>query len=323
MTTPSFASKIKSIDVKKIIAGDYAINNADNANLSYALQATHEEGSALVMDDAGFRAAKLSGYKTLEGPRYYPFYGTVTESSVPVQSAYPERFISVMKQSSPPGTPSADRVCPESGDILEMEKNSGSSPWRVSLEPYLARLSSVPTLLGSSSGEGKFASGHSYALNLSTLPHTMVIALNARASTGSGGYLLPASVFSYGHCGDLGLEDPHREVGIYHGLVQSFSASTITPSDVTAYATKDGGALAVFTVREQVSERPAIAGQYVIWSHGATSWWSLLPAGHYSTISWTIDQELAVYVPTTKSSAKARIVGGYNEVISVTGQPLG
>lgn len=322
VTTPSWAAKVKSIDVKTIIADDYAVNNTDNTNLSYALQATHEEGSALVMDDAAFRALKRSGDKTLEGSRYYPFYGTVTESSVPAQTSYPKRFVAIMKQTSSPGTPSADRECPGGAGILVEEKNSSSSPWRVSLEPYAARLSSVPALLTSSSGHGHFASGGSYALKISTLPHTVVVALNARARTGDGGSLLPASVFAYGHCGTLGLEDPHREVGIYHGLALSFSASTITPSDVTAYQTKDGGALALFTVREEVSEKPAAANEYDIWSHGATSWWSLLPAGHYATVSWTMDQELAVYVPSATSSAKARIVGSNVGVVAVTGTPL-
>lgn len=323
VVTPSnAASNVGTIDVKAIIAGDYATNNADNADLNYAQQATHEQGSALVIDDEAFRAAKLSGYKTLDGPRYFPFYGTVTGSSAPVQTTYPQRFAVIMKQSSPPGTPSADRICPGSGGILVEQKNSASSPWRVSLEPYLAKLSSAPTLLTTSSSNGNFAAD-SYALNLSTLPHTLVVALNTRGRTGNGGYLLPASVFAYGHCGALGMEDPRREVGSYHGLLQSFSASTITPSDVTAYETKGGGALAVFTVREQVVERPALANQYVIWSHGATAWWSLLPAGHYSTVSWTMDQEVAIYVPSATSSQKARIVGAYNGVISVTGKSLG
>lgn len=321
VTTPSLASNVGAIDVKTIIAGDYVTNNADNANLSYAQQATHEEGSALAIDDATFRAVKLSGYKTLDGPRYFPFYGSVTESSAPAQTTYPERFIAIVKQWSPPGTPSAYRVCPGSGDILVEQKDSGSSPWRASLEPYIAKLSSAPTLLTTSSGNGSFAAG-SYTLNLSTLPHTVVVALNSRARTGNGGYLLPGSVFSYGHCGDLGMADPRREAGMYHGLVQSFSASTIAPSDLTAYQTTDGGALAVFTVRERVVERAAAAGEFVIWNHGSTAWWSLLPAGHYSRVSWTIDQELAVFVPSATSTARARIVGAYYGVTSVTGKAL-
>ena len=321
-TSASSAAKLKSIDVKSIIAHDYALNNASNTNLSYALQASHEAGSALVMDDATFRAAKLSGYKTLEGVRYYPFYGTVTASSVPAQTSYPATFVAIMKQKSAPGTPSAYRSCSEGGGILVEQKDSSSSPWRAILEPSVAQSSSIPAFSKSSSGHGLLASGGSYALKIASLPTTMVAALSARARTDAGGALLPASDFAYGHCGTLGLADPHRDVGVQRGLELSFRASTITPSDVTAYQTKGGGALAVFTLREEVSEKPVAANQYIIWGHGATPWWSLLPIGHYASVSWTTDQELAVYVPSATSTAKARVVGGYAEVVAVTGTPV-
>jgi hypothetical protein len=322
VTTTSSAAKLKSVDVESIIAHDYALNNASNTNLSYALQATHEGGSALVMDDATFRAAKLSGYKTVEGARYYPFYGTVTASSVPAQTSYPATFVAIMKQKSAPGTPSAYRSCSEGGGILVEQKDSASSLWRAVLEPSVARLSSIPAFSKSSSGNGLFANGGSYALKISSLPTTMVAALSARARTDVGGALLPASDFAYGHCGTLGLADPHRDVGVQRGLELTFRASTIAPSDVTAYQTKGGGALALFTVSEEVSEKPAVASEYIIWSHGATPWWSLLPTGHYATVSWTTDQELAVYVPSATSTAKARVVGGYAVVVAVTGTPV-
>lgn len=314
----SSAANHTSIDVKSIIAKDYSVNNADNATLNYALQASHEQGTALVMDDAAFRAAKASGNKTLDGPRYYPFFGTVEESSVPSQSSYPKQFIAVVKQSSPAGTPSAFRSCPNSGSILVEQRDSPTSAWRLNLEPTSERLSSVPQL----SPSGSFAEGGSYALNVSTLPNTFVKDLGKRAGTGNGGTLLPASVFAHGHCGDLGLVDPHSLVGTVHGLVQSFSASTISPTDESAYKTKDGGALALFTVREKVSVKSPSAQGYVVWAHGATWWWSLLPVGHYATVSWTIDQQVAVYVPSATSSASARVVGAYSEVIAVAGTPL-
>jgi hypothetical protein len=309
--------------VAGIVKHDFQVNNVDNANLSYALQTSHEQGSALAMDDAMFRADKLSGLATIDGPRYYPFFGTVISSAVPKQTSYPAQFAVVTSVHSSPGTPKANQICSGSGDALAFQRNSSSSPWRVSIEPYLPLLRDVPKFKTTSKGYVAPLASKALKTSVAGLPALYVDALNAQAPTGRAGPLLPAGDFAYGKCHDLGLIDPHQNSVIVRGLQFSFHASTLNPSDLIAFATRGGGALAMFTLQERISEAPTVANRYVIWSHGKTPWWSLLPAGDYSRVSWTVDQELAVAVPSKGSRVSPRVVGAYSEVLSVVGTAVG
>jgi hypothetical protein len=117
--------------------------------------------------------------------------------------------------------------------------------------------------------------------------------------------------------------DPHTDVGTTNGLTSSFTASTLAPSDLVIYATKGGGALVMFTVRENVSQRPP-AGDEILRRHQTSiglAILNLLPAGHYGTVTWTIDQQVAIAVPSTTSSANARIVGSCSGIVSISGTP--
>ena len=327
LVTPTLAAAshgtvISPKSVAQIVRTDYQINNVANANLSYALQEAHEEGTALAIDNTTFRADKLSGLATIDGAHYYPFYGTVVSSSVSKQSSYPARFAVVTKQSSGPGTPTAQRMCPGTGDALTFSKDSPKSDWRVSIEPYLPRLNAVPKFATTRDG---FAAPLSVSLKhyVHTLPALYVKALNAQAVNGRATALLPASYFLHATCSELDLVNPQQESQVIRGLKLHFSASVLAPSDLAAFATKGGGALAMFTFREQISEVPTVANDYVIWSHGATPWWSLLPTGHYSKVSWTIDQGFAVVVPPTGVKTGPRVVGSTAGVVTVVGTPVG
>lgn len=312
-------SVLRLRDVGLIVAHDYSINNRANASLSYALQATNEEGSALAMDNMAFRAARLSGYTTIEGSHYFPFYGRVISSAVPLQSSYPVNFAVLVAQSSSAGTPPADRVCPKSGAFLVLRKVSAMSTWRVAFEPAVARLAGINRFATTGSGYRVPVVPGSLTAPLDSLPQTFVTALNAEATSGAASTLLPTRVFSYGHCGDLGLENPRSDEGTVHGLSTSFRAFAPSPSDLVAFATNRGAALALFTIKERVTEVAASKSQFIIWSHGSTTWWSLLKAGNYTKVSWIIDQELAVVVPSAASGQAVRIVGADSGVIAVSG----
>lgn len=312
-------SVLQPRDVGPIVAHDYSVNNRANASLNYALQSTNEEGSALAMDNTAFRAAKLSGYATIEGPHYFPFYGRVISSAVPLQKSYPVNLGVLVAQSSSAGTPSPVRVCPESGALLALRKTSARSTWRVALEPAVARLASIARFATTTSGYGVPVVPASLTVPLNSLPQAFASALNAQAASGKASALLPTGVFSYGHCGDLGLEDPHSDEGTVHGLLTNFHAFTPSSSDLVAFSANGGAALALFTIKERVTEVAANKSQYIIWSHGSTTWWSLLKAGNYTKVSWTIDQELAVVVPRAASHQTVRVVGADSGVIAVSG----
>lgn len=303
--------------IAAIVAADYADNNAANATLSYAKQADHEEGTALALDDASFRADKLAGYATADGARYYPFTGRAVATSVPAQSAYPVRFAAYLAQSSPPGTPGADAVCAGSGDAAVFQKDGPSSPWRITFEPYAPRIAALPAL-AQSHGHGLFATGGHLATPLADLAAQAVAALAHRSATGGGDALAPASLFTSGACGHLDLWDPHQFAGVRNGLTFTSHTSAVSPSDLVAFATADGGALAFVTLREQYTERPQAAGDYVQWSHGSYVGWDLLAAGRYSEVTFVVDQQLAIYDPPASSGQAAHVVAGYNGVVSVT-----
>jgi hypothetical protein len=318
---PAFASSkavVKPSQIPGIVKRDYAVNNEANATLSYSLQASHEQGTSLAMDDAAFRADRLSGYPTLDGARYYPFTGSIVSTSLPFQTSHPAQF-AVLMRTVAPGTLSA---CRGTGGLLVEQKDTAKSNWRVTLEPNVPVVTAVPNFDVGSSVYGHFVSlGKAPALT--NLSSKLIAGLYSRARTGVGGPLLPASAFARG-CTRLEMQDPHTDVGTTNGLTSSFTASTLAPSDLVIYATKGSGALVMFTVRENVSYRPSVAGDYVVWPHHTTigsAIFNLLPAGHYGTVTWAIDQQVAIAVPSTTSSANARIVGSYSSTVSISGTP--
>ena len=180
---------------------------------------------------------------------------------------------------------------------------------------------SIPTFTTSSTGQGSFASGGDYSIPLDAVPATYVSALTNRASTGIGGALLPTSLFASGHCGQYGLTDPRSITGIHNGLRLSVHVAAASPSDLVTYQVV-GGALALFTLQETVHESPIGAGHYIIWSHGSTNWWDLLPIGHFTSVQSTIDQELAVFVPSTSTGGTPRVLDQNGGVVAVSGMRL-
>jgi hypothetical protein len=324
--TPAYASKkvvVTPSETSGIVAHDYALNNDSNATLSYSVQAQHEQGTALAIDDAAFRGVKLAGFRTLDGAHYYPFTGSIVSSALPAQSTYPVQFAVLARQHSSAGTPAASAICAKSGSLLVERKDTAASAWRITLEPYVPIVSALPKFQLRPTGFGQSITS-SDAPALATLPAIFVSDLNNRAETNSGGALLPVSVYATG-CEHLAMVDPHNYVGMKNGFTLSFSAATLAPSDLAIYATVGGGALALFTVRENLSERPTVAGEYVVWPHHttlATSVFNLLPAGHYGTVSWEIDQQVAIALPSTTSTANARVVGNDWGIVSVKGTPV-
>lgn len=306
--------------VTSIVTHDYALNNEANATLSYALQARHEGGSALAIDDADFRIAKIVGDRTLDGAHYYPFFGRVASNSVPRQGAYPLHFAAEVVQSSAPGIPKADALCAGSGDLIVETKDAAASPWRVTLEPYVPSIAALPRF-SSEHGHGRFGASKGLATPLGSLATAVVASLAHRAATGAGDAMVPGGDFVTSACGHLLLWDPRPWAGSRNGLTLSPQLSVASPADLVAFATAGGGALAALTIRERYTERPSVAGDYVIWSHGTYTPWDLLPVGHYASVSVVVDQEVAVYDPPA-GSGPAHVVGAYQGVVSVTGTPF-
>ncbi|MGH3732157.1 MAG: hypothetical protein ACRDVC_02070 [Acidimicrobiales bacterium] len=303
--------------VSAIVSSDYRLNNAANADLSYAVQAEHEGGSALTMDDETFRAAKIAGDPTLDGATYSAFEGTVASSSAPPQSTYPLRFIALSPLTSPAGTPSADRVCAGSADVLEFQKDSSASTWKVTNEPSADEQASIPRFAKTASGTGGFATGSGYVTPLNSVEVDYIAAMTAQARTGNGGALLPSKLFATGRC-VLELWNPRTDYGVHDGLNLSVSVKALSPRDFVAYQVK-GGALALFTLQGTIREAPQTSGEHINWSHGSTLWWDLLPAGEYSVVHWTVDQELAVFVPSTATGGTMRVLAGYSDIVNIGG----
>ncbi len=307
--------------VSAIVTHDFALNNEANATLSYVVQGRDEGGSALAIDDSVFRFHKIAGDRTLEGARYYPFFGRVVSSSVPAQSSYPVRFAAEVVESSAPGTPRADVGCAGSGVLDVVTKVAASGPWRVTLEPYVPSIAALPRFT-SAHGHGRFATSQRLAMPLASLASAVVASLEHRAATGAGTTLVPGGDFVTNACGHFEMWDPHLWSGSHSGLTSTSQLSAATPADEVAFATVGGGALAAFTVTERYTERPAVAGDYVIWSHGTYTAWDLLPVGHYASVTVVVDQEVAVLDPAVRSGQAAHVVGAYGGVVSVTGTPV-
>ena len=132
--------------------------------------------------------------------------------------------------------------------------------------------------------------------------------------------MVPGGDFVTNACGHFALWDPRPWSGSRNGLTFTPQLSVASPADLVAFATAGGGALAALTIREHYTERPSVAGDYVIWSHGTYTPWDLLPVGHYASVSVVVDQEVAVYDPPA-GSGPAHVVGAYQGVVSVTGTP--
>jgi hypothetical protein len=167
----------------------------------------------------------------------------------------------------------------------------------------------------------------SLAVNPAILPNEIGTALESQASYGTGGSLLPATVFASG-CGHLGLYNPVGSISgvgtgpTKTGITTSFSAGALSPSDLAVYATVGGGALVVFTVQEQENTNPPAAGDSITWTP-TSSWERLLPAGNYGSVSLIDDQQIAIAVPSVKHDAPGavHIVGASYGIVSVSGTP--
>ncbi len=308
--------------VSTIVARADALNNEANATLNYAEQAAHEAGTALVIDDAAFRVAKLAGERTLEGAHYVPFKDRLVSSSVPAQYAYPVRIAAYGVETLASGAPDPQKGCAGSGDYYVFSRASAASPWRATLEPFVARISALPAF-ASHHGHGDFAGSSGLSIPVSAMGSALVRALEGRAATGAGNALVPAIDYANSNsCAHPVFWDPRLFTGARNGLAFTSRIGAVTPSDAVGFATVGGGALVALTIREQYTERPQVSGDYVQWNHGSFTPWDLLAVGHYSSVTVVVDQQVLVLDPPA-AGGPAHVVGAYDGVVSVTGTPVG
>ncbi len=309
--------------VAAILARNDALNNEANARLNYAEQAAHEAGTALVLDDAAFRVAKLAGDRTLDGAHYVPFSERLISAAVPAQSSYPVRIAAETSTVLSSGAPSQPKGCAQTGALDVLARDSATSPWRVTLEPYVPRLSVLPAF-ARHHDHGSFAPSHGLSMPAAAVGAAVASAFRGRAATGAGDTLVPALDYTNTRtCAHPVVWDPRPWTGTRNGLALSSRFGVVTPTDAVGFATVGGGALVALTIREQYSERPQVAGDYVQWGHGSFTPWDLLAVGHYATVTIVVDQQVLVLDPSAASGQPARLVGSYNGVVSVTGTPVG
>jgi len=274
-----------------------------NRTLDVALQDRYETGTAARIDDDTFATDTQQRLTTDDGTTYLTTRDDLVREVIPTAS--PQRVaLAVTRTVYAAGTPRAE-ACPGGGSLLVISR-SARSAWRVGLEPTVA-LRRVPEL--ASSGFGTLVTS---GRGLRTAPQSLPAAFARQLSTELNAYAvsrrvagLPAYLFGTEDC--FGLFSPPNLV---EGFSYRFSVAPVSPSDLVAFRTADGGALALFTVETETfmaTTTPTAANQ----------------PNQPDTTEQLAGQgliEVAVFIPpaTAHRAKPYSVIGGYSGDIETT-----
>jgi hypothetical protein len=218
-----------------------------NRTLDVALQNEHETGTAARIDDNTFATDTQQRLTTDDGTTYFTARNELVREVIP--AAAPQRVaLAVTRTVYAASTPGVD-ACRGGGSLLVFKRSSSRAPWKVGLGPSV-ELRRVPPLATTSGGYGSLVtSGRALRTTPSRLPaafaRQLSTELNAYAASRSVAGL-PAYLFGTEDC--FGLFNPPNLV---EGFSYRFSVEPVSPSDLVAFRTANGGALVTFSVETE------------------------------------------------------------------------
>ncbi len=295
--------------VGQVAATYSAANNRANESLSNVDQALDEQGSALEIDDAAFRLEARAGFKTADGPKYYPFSLVPVDVAVPRQVGYPAKLEALLRTRPSAGTPSSYKCAGES-QVDVFVKDSSSAPWRVDLEPVVTT-NLVPKF---ATGSGGFAPLVSRAQEdqVSKLPARMASALESYARTGKLSDGLAKSDFGIaGQCWGIDNLRADKIAEASAQVSETISVSAYTPSDLSVVPLASGdGLLALFSLRIVETYKPEMVGEAITWPHSSSNPLAdSVPAGTYSSVTVPEICEIAAVDHASNAGSAPTVVG--------------
>lgn len=293
------------------------LNNQANQTLNTTLLNEFEMGSAAQVDDAGYLLDADAGYRTEEGATYKPFNVQLVDGAVPHQTSYPALAVAVVR-----GSPSK---CSGSGFLDVFEKSSATASWKLDYEP-LVDAGSVPKLATTTGGYAVLAtSGKGLRTDPASVPAAFESDLSSYVLSGSLGSLPKTVLGTKSQCWSLFTLRSVFEAIDAQGFEATYSGP-VTPTDLVALRTANGGAVAMFTIGEALTDT-ASAGYYipVTPTAGDPSSYIPVPAGNYSSITYSYLLEVAVEIPpaTLHRSAPFTVIGVYGGSLPGSGTPGG
>jgi hypothetical protein len=217
-----------------------------NQTLDVTLQDEHETGTAAQIDDYTFASDIQQRFTTDDGTTYFTARNQLVRELIPTV-AHKRVALAVTRTVYAAGTPRVD-ACRDGGSLLVFERPTSRGPWRVGLEPTV-ELRRVPSL-ATSGGYGTLVTS---GRGLRTAPAKVPAAFSRQLATELNAYAasrsvagLPAYLFGTEDC--FGLFNPPDLV---EGFAYRFEAQQVSPSDLAAFRTADGGALVLFSVETE------------------------------------------------------------------------
>jgi hypothetical protein len=217
-----------------------------NRTLDVALQDEHETGTAAQIDDDTFTSDTQQRLTTDDGTTYFTARNQLVREAIPT-AAHERVALAVTRTVYAAGTPRMD-ACRDGGSLLVFKRSASRAGWRVSLEPTV-ELRRVPELATSSGFGTLVTSGKGLRTAPTEVPaafaHQLAALLNAYATSRSVAGL-PAYLFGTEDC--FGLFNPPN---LLEGFTYRFQVAPVSPSDLVAFRTANGGALVVFSVETE------------------------------------------------------------------------
>lgn len=293
-------------DARAIVDDLHAGSDKANASLDRSLQDSIETSPAREIDDAVFAQLKAAGKASSPGP------GAIREAStyVPRQTSYPGYFLAFVKTApSGPGLPA-------NSWLWLYEKSEEDEPWKFAMYVALPPDYAAPDIVVDADGFAEMVSkenGEALKLAPSRLPRELA------------GYL---SGFETGPESSIFAPGTHttQYAQSVKALTERQSTQQITTSveveagefPVQAFRTRDGGALAMFSLKVATTYAAA-PGQTLRPTRGSEG---LLEQGEYASIQHNAVNMVAAVVPPEGPDAQVQIVASAGGTVSFeTTQP--
>ncbi|MGH9291238.1 MAG: hypothetical protein ACRDZ6_00475, partial [Acidimicrobiales bacterium] len=290
-------------------------NNTANSKLDERLLASYETGSALDIDAAQYRGARLSGTNAGSTPFALHLRQTVIGPSSSGRATDLESFVAVGRSYLLKKQPrSAKSSCPHPDTVLVFESRHGGA-YKIALEPS-ADAGAVPRITTSRRDLAPALSAP-LARSAARLPGAIATALERYEASGKLGGLSKGD-FS-GVCWAL----PNPRAELREAARAGFEERDLyrATGSVVSYPVSGHRAFVIFTLRSAESIL-APSGNYVEWQHSRDDPSSyLLASGHYSRV--TEQSEIEVAATTGAVSGASRmlyeIIGSYEGIVSIAG----
>ena len=292
---------------KRVVADYNAANTKNNASLDLAGQGAIETGALRTIDDAAFRESRGRGKASLGSG----FTIDKVRVWVPVQSAYPLRFLA-LEQATDNGV--------KFRQFLTFTKASEGDAWKLSMAAQLVD-ANAPKLLADRDQRVQILDAD-HAASLKVQPKALDGALANVWARSAGLERAPQPSFAGGQLTDSITDyfvNELSQTGINARVDFGFRASG---QPVEGYRTADGGALCLFVVAVSATLKP-VASDPFTQPLSRVPFGGLVPPGQYTQVGYERLAIVAAVVPKQTSKAKVRVIAIYDGPVSATALQAG